>query len=225
MKKDSHTSNKLEVSNQAIARLIDHDSVSDTDPHSKFWAGAPSVIAANDAKGNLVPGHRTEIFLQWTGNNLYLLFVCPYEELNLKPDPSLTVESYELWNWDVAEVFIGDNFKNIRRYKEFEVSPQGEWVDLDVNLDNPPHEVGWVWQSGCEVAARIDAPQKVWYGFMRIPWLSIDSRPAAVDNELRINFYRGQGKEPNRKLIAWQPTNKATFHAPEAFGTLKLVAR
>jgi hypothetical protein len=37
--------------------------------------------------------------------------------------------------------FIGDDFKNIRRYKEFEVSPQGEWVDLDVNLDNPPHEV------------------------------------------------------------------------------------
>ena len=44
------------------------------------------------------------------------------------------IETNELWNWDVAEVFIGSDFKNIRRYKEFEVSPQAEWVDLDINL-------------------------------------------------------------------------------------------
>ena len=49
------------------------------------------------------------------------------------------IETNELWNWDVAEVFIGSDFKNIRRYKEFEVSPQAEWVDLDVNLDAPRH--------------------------------------------------------------------------------------
>ena len=133
------------------------------------------MVAEGDFYGHPIPGHRTEILLQWTPENLYLLFVCPYEQLHLKPNPNLAAETYELWNWDVAEVFIGADFQNIRRYKEFEVSPQGEWVDLDVNLDNPPHEVGWVWQSGCEVAARIDASQKIWYGFMRIPWLSIDS--------------------------------------------------
>ena len=49
------------------------------------------------------------------------------------------IETNELWNWDVAEVFIGSDFKNIRRYREFEVSPQAEWVDLDLNLDAPRH--------------------------------------------------------------------------------------
>ena len=136
-------------SNLAIATFTEHDFGPDTDPHSPFWAGACSVIAANNNLGLLVPGHETEILLQWSLQNLYLLFVCPYHELNLKPHPDLTRETYELWNWDVAEVFIGDDFQNIRRYKEFEVSPQGEWVDLDVNLDNPPHELGWIWESGC----------------------------------------------------------------------------
>jgi hypothetical protein len=211
-------------SNLAIARRADRDSGPDTDPQSRFWAGASSVTAANDNLGNPVPGHETEILIQWTRENLYLLFICPYRELNLKPDPNLNEETYELWNWDVAEVFVGADFKNIRRYKEFEVSPQGEWVDLDVNLDNPPHEVGWVWKSGCEAGARIDVARKTWYGFMRIPWAAIDSRPAAVGNELRINFYRGQGRAPNLMLIAWQPTGKPTFHVPESFGILKLAA-
>ena len=156
------------TSNQAIAGFINRESPPDTDPDSSFWSHAPRVIAEGDFYGNPIPGHRTEILLQWTQESLYLLFVCPYQELNLKLNPNLTDETYELWNWDVAEVFIGDGFKNIRRYKEFEVSPQGEWVDLDVNLDNPPHETGWVWKSGCEVAARIDAGPKIWYGFMRL---------------------------------------------------------
>jgi hypothetical protein len=209
---------------QAIASFSARESAPDTNPHSAFWLGATSVIAANDNLGNPVPGHETEILLQWTEQNFYLLFVCPYQELNLKPNPDLTAETYELWKWDVAEVFVGSDFENIRRYKEFEVSPQAEWVDLDVNLDNPPHEVGWVWQSGCQVAARINADEKIWYGFMSIPWPSIDTRSPAAGNELRINFFRAQGPAPDLKLIAWQPSHKPTFHAPESFGILKLAA-
>jgi hypothetical protein len=196
-----------------------------TDPHSSFWAGAASQIAANDNLGNPVYGHETEILIQWTQKNLYLLFICAFEELNLKPDPDLTAETYELWNWDVAEIFIGADFQNIRRYKEFEVSPQGEWVDLDVSLDNPPHEVGWVWKSGCEVAGRIDAAEKIWYGFMRIPWEAIDERNASVGNELRVNLFRCEGVGAERKLIAWRATGRPTFHAPEAFGILRLAGR
>lgn len=210
------------TNNQAIASFIDRESASDTDPNSSFWSGASRLFIEGDFYGHPIPAHRTEVLLQWSPNNLYLLFVCPYQQLNLKPNPNLKEETYELWNWDVAEVFIGDNFSNIRRYKEFEVSPQGEWVDLDVNLDNPPHEVGWVWQSGCEAAARIDAEQKIWYGFMRIPWPSIDKRSPVAGNELRINFYRCQGSDPDRKYITWQPVNRPAFHTPECFGTLKL---
>jgi hypothetical protein len=182
--------------NQAIAR-----SGPDTDPHSPFWRQAPSVFAASDTYGRIVPDHRTEIRTNWSLTSLYILFVCPYLELNLKPNPEIAAETYELWNWDVAEVFIGSDFQNIRRYKEFELSPQGEWVDLDIDLDRPRPEEGWLWSSRFEAAARIETSLRIWYGFMRIPYSAIDTRPAAAGN----------------------PSGSTTFHVPEMFGTLKLV--
>ena len=223
MESDSHTASTA-TGPLAIASFTLRESQPDTDPHSAFWSSASRVIAEGDFYGHPIRGHRTEVLLQWTPQNLYLLFLCPYEQLHLKPNPNLAAETYELWNWDVAEVFIGADFQNIRRYKEFEVSPQGEWVDLDVNLDNPPHEVGWVWESGCEVAARIDASEKIWYGFMRIPWLSIAPDPPTAGKEFRINFYRCQGSDPDRKYITWRPVHRPGFHTSEAFGILRLAA-
>jgi hypothetical protein len=58
---------------------------------------------------------------------------------------------------------------------------------------------------------------------MRIPYKSIDTRPAKAGSTLRINLYRSQGAKPQHVAIAWQPTHKATFHAPETFGTVELV--
>lgn len=199
------------------------DVAPESDPNSAFWRTAPAVFADRDSFGNLVPGHRTEVRSRWTTDNLYLLFICPYQQLNLKPDPSTDTETDRLWNWDVAEAFIGSDFQNIRQYKEFEVSPQGEWVDLDIDLDKPHHEGGWTWNSGFVVSARIDPEKKIWYACMRIPYKSIDTRKAEPGNKLRINLYRSQGPKAQHAAIAWQPTHKATFHAPEAFGVLDLV--
>jgi hypothetical protein len=208
----------------AVASFASVDSGPDTDPESAFWSGASRILAESDFYGNPVPDHRTEVLLRWTTTNFYVLFICPYQQLHLKPNPNLTAETYELWNWDVAEVFIGDDFTNIRRYKEFEISPQGEWVDLDVNLDNPPHETGWIWQSGMEAAATIDAPRNTWYGFMRIPWASISGQDPSAGDQFRTNFYRCQGSDPDRRYITWQPVHRASFHTPECFGILTLGA-
>jgi hypothetical protein len=194
----------------------------ETDPNSQFWRAAPAIIFRDDPFGKPIPGHRTEVRSRWTNQNLYFLFICQYEELNLKPDPRTDVETNRLWNWDVAEVFIGSDFQNIRKYKEFEVSPKGEWVDLDIDLNNPHHEDGWNWNSGFTVATRIDEPSKVWYACMRIPYSSVDAKAAVQGNILRVNFYRAQGPTSQHKAIAWQPTHQKTYHVPEAFGVLKL---
>ena len=212
------------IATQAIASFATSDSVEDTDPESAFWSDASRIVAESDFYGHPVPDHRTEILLQWTSGNLYALFVCPYQQLHLKPDPNLSAETYELWNWDVAELFIGDDFTNIRHYKEFEVSPQGEWVDLDVNLDNPPHEASWVWESGIQAAASIDASHNIWHAFMRIPWSSVSKRPPYAGNQFRVNFFRCQGSDPDRKYITWQPVHRPSFHTPECFGTLTLAS-
>ncbi|HLY20319.1 MAG TPA: carbohydrate-binding family 9-like protein [Bryobacteraceae bacterium] len=192
-------------------------------PMARQWKDTHGIFAENGPRGEAVPGHRTEIRSRWTRDNIYFLFICPYQVLNLKPNPSRTTETNLLWNWDVAEVFVGSDFKEITRYKEFEVSPQGEWVDLDIDRVKPLPEGGWLWNSGFGTQARIDARHKVWYGEMRIPLRSIDPRPPAEGLEMRINFYRCQGREPGRKFIAWQPTGEANFHVPQAFGLLKLV--
>ena len=210
-------------SDQIESKQARRDVSADTDPNSDFWRGVAPILAERDGSGNLVPGYRTEIRSRWTSRNLYFLFICPYEQLNLKPEPRTDTETNELWKWDVAEVFIGSDFKNIRRYKEFEISPQGEWIDLDIDLDAPRHEDGWVWNSGFQASARIDQANKTWYGFMRIPYAAVDTRAAAAGNTLRVNFFRSQGARPNHKAIVWQPTHRPTFHVPEVFGTLRLV--
>lgn len=162
----------------------------DLNPTSPFWRATSPVYLEKDTFGKLVPRYRTEVRTRWTKNNIYFLFVCPYQQLYLKPSPTPQQETNQLWNWDVAEVFIGSDFKDIQRYKEFEVSPQAEWIDLDIDLHKPHHEDGWTWNSGFEVKARIDAASHTWYAAMRIPFTSIDPRPAAPGNTLRINLFR-----------------------------------
>jgi hypothetical protein len=199
------------------------DMVLNTNPASLFWSQATPTFAEKDKNGSVLPGYRTEIRSRWTSKYLYFLFTCPYEELFLKPKPATRTETNQLWNWDVAEVFLGSDFSNIKRYKEFEMSPQGEWIDLDIDLNKPHHEDGWTWNSGFKVAARIDKTSKIWYGAMRIPWPALSVAPPSTGKTFRVNFFRGQGPKTNHKDIAWQPTRSETFHVPERFGSLQLV--
>jgi Carbohydrate family 9 binding domain-like len=196
-----------------------------TNPASSFWQGGHAVYAERDTHGKPLPRYRTTIHSRWTKDNLYFLFICPYETLNLKPDPNTLTDTFQLWDWDVAEVFIGSDFQNIRRYKEFEVSPQSEWVDLDIDLTKPHHEEGWKWNSGFQVSARIDRAAKTWYAAMRIPFAAIDQRSPTEGNTFRINLFRAQGPPSQRKYIVWQPTMSDSFHVPERFGILKLASR
>ena len=193
----------------------------EADPASVVWAGAPRVLARMDKAGLPIDGPPTEIRSRWTTEHLYLLYSCPYTELNLKPDPITSGETPRLWNWDVAEAFIGSDYERIGSYKEFQVSPQGEWVDLAIDRDNPKGQEGARWNSGYSVVARIDAPARVWYGMMRIPFRAIDSRPPQIGRELRIGLFRISGVNL-KQHHTWRPTRAATFHVPQAFGTLRL---
>jgi Carbohydrate family 9 binding domain-like len=209
--------------NTFYSSYVAHDVELETDPQSPFWQHALSVYAEVDNHGRPISKYRTRISSRWTKNNLYLLFECPYKELYLKSSPNVMEETYGLWNWDVAELFIGSDFHNIRQYKEFEVSPQREWVDLDINLDLPDHTEGWKWNSGFQVAARIDPKAKIWYGAMRIPFASLDQRRPAAGNTFRANLFRSQGPPDHRTSITWRAPMSDTFHVPENFGLLKLV--
>lgn len=208
-------------SQEARSSYAAQNSMPEANPHSEFWENAPALIMTNDAYGRKVSGHWTEIRSRWTKNNLYFLFLCHYEELHLKPEPDVTAKTDALWNWDVAEVFIGSNADPVHRYKEFEVSPQGEWLDWDVNLEKADKVNDHSWRSGIQVAVRIAREKKIWYGCMQIPFPCIEKVQPAAGNTLRINFFRSQG--PKHVELAWRPSLQPSFHVPERFGTLRLV--
>ena len=194
----------------------------DPNPTREEWADAPRVFAKFDRAGQPIPGPATEIRSRWTREHLYLLYICPYTELNLKPDPRPTVETPGLWNWDVAEAFIGSGVDRITRYKEFQVSPQSEWVDLDIDREDSQGQAGMNWNSGYTVKGRVDARARIWYGAMCIPFAAIDTRPPQKGRELRIGLYRIAGVDSSRRFYAWRPTGQTSFHVPQAFGTLRL---
>jgi hypothetical protein len=207
----THSQNKgILISQRAKA-----DFALTADPNAPQWKSVTGVVTEISRRGEHVPNHRTEIRSVWTPKNLYLLFICQYEELNLKSNPSTTTETNKLWEWDVAEAFIGTDFNDIKHYTEYQVSPQGEWVDLDIDRKPTPAKHDVEWNSGYEVKARIDSDKKVWYGAMRIPMDKLGL-------EMRANFYRIQGPPANRKFINWQPVNNDSYHTPEAFGILRL---
>jgi hypothetical protein len=212
-------------SDQAVTESVraDQDVALTLDPQAAFWRDARPVFFETNKFGKPVSHFRVEVRTRWTAKNIYVLFISPFEELHLKPNPDTKKETNELWNWDVAEVFIGSDFKNIRHYKEFEVSPQGEWVDLDIDLGKPHHEDGWTWNSGIEVMARADSVNHIWRAAMRIPFSSIDTRPPQPGNTLRINFFLSEGPPSNHRELAWQAPMSDTFHVPEKFGLLRLV--
>lgn len=206
-----------------VAKRANSDFELSADPDAPQWKDIKGVLAVNDAYGRPVPGYRTVIKARWTRKNLYVLFVCPYKELFPKPGAATTDhETPNLWEWDVAEMFLGGDFNHINRYREFQVSPRGEFVDLDIDSSDFKGAQGMKWDSGFKVKARIDRDKKVWYGEMRIPLASIDKRPVVTGNEYRVNFYRLQGPKPDRVQIAWRPTNHRSYHIPESFGRLIL---
>jgi hypothetical protein len=210
-------------SGSIISYAANSDTELTADPASPLWRAASGVVADHDNMGLPLMKNKMEVRSRWTSRNLYLLFVCDFDSLNLKPQPNPREETNGLWNWDVAEAFIGDDFQNISRYKEFEVSPVGEWVDLDIDRSRQGEDsTAWRWNSGFKVKSRIDQAKKVWYAEMRIPFEAISRKPAEPGLKLRINLYRCAGKEPQRSLVTWRPTHAPSFHEPKSFGKLEL---
>ncbi|MGI8990105.1 MAG: carbohydrate-binding family 9-like protein [Bryobacteraceae bacterium] len=205
-----------------VSRHADADFTVTADPDAKQWKDTSGVFADRGPQGQKLPVPPTEFRSRWTAENIYFLFICPYRNLYLKSDPVTDRETNKLWDWDVAEVFIGTDPAHIRRYKEFEVSPQEEWVDLDIDRDSPKPDAGLKWDSGFQMKARIDRERKIWYAEMRIPMKSLGLSKPEQGEEMRVNLYRIEGGPPNRILISWQPTGARSFHVPEAFGKLRL---
>src|SRR5690348_2654411 len=87
-----------------LSRHATADFVLTADPSAASWKGVEGIFMQNGPKGESFPDHRTEVRSRWTKDNVYFLFVCPYDVLHLKPNANTKNETNKLWDWDVAEV-------------------------------------------------------------------------------------------------------------------------
>jgi len=205
-------------------RHVDGSPALSLDPASPVWRDAASTAIVRDCSRTLdYPDLTTEVRGFWTDSHLYLFFICPYRSLNVFRPTQPDAPRRGLWDRDVVEVFLGDDWRNIRHYREFEVAPTGDWIDLAIDLDRPDGDRGW--RSGWKTAARIDEHAKIWYAATQVPLRSITEAQVTPGTRWRANLYRidGDGPDPQRRFMCWQPTcvvNRDPNHVPEHFGTL-----
>lgn len=194
------------------------------DPGDKAWSKASLQSMWKDCSRKIdYPHLKTAVRAFWTDQDLYLLFECPYTVLNLFLPPDNSKERVGLWDKDVVEMFLGDDWTNIRRYREFEIAPTGDWIDLAIDLDHESYD--HTWRSGWQTKARIDTGGNKWYAAARIPLSAVSSKKVQAGTKWRMNLYRieGVGTDPQRHFLCWQPTcvqNRDPNHVPEHFGTL-----
>lgn len=195
-----------------------------TDPHSATWAHAASAWIEKDCTQVVdYPKLKTEVRGFWTDTDLYLLFVAPYTELNLWLPPDPSKDRIKLWDRDVVEFFLGDDWTDIKHYREFEIAPTGDYIDLAIDLRHEKYEPDW--NSGWQRLGRIDETNRIWYAAARVPLKSVSEQPVKPGTKWRANLYRieGLGEDPLRHFMCWQPTcviNRDPNHVPENFGTI-----
>jgi alpha-galactosidase len=206
------------IQSEIIAHQVSSEIRLDAANSAPEWQSAPPVRFHSDWQGkNPDPALETEVRVLWSPRFLYLRFVCRYRELFVFEDSEPNGRHDHLWDRDVAEAFLQPEPSVERHYKEFEIAPNGMWIDLDIS----PSGLAAL-KSGLTRSVHVDAQRKIWTAELAIPLRRVT---AQFDSKKvwRANFYRVEGKAEPRQYLAWQPTHtpQPNFHVPKAFGTLR----
>jgi hypothetical protein len=182
-------------------------------PTSIEWNQASPVTFCHDWRGeNADPQRETEARMLWSGTHLFIRFLCRYREIYAKEGSNRRRD--ELWTEDVAEIFIQRGTDETQRYREFEISPKGDWLDLEINARQRSFLL-------CDLIARTTCDTEKWIAELAIPMNALT--PLFDPSEIwRLNLFRIEGREPKRFYSAWHPTHtpQPDFHVPEQFGEL-----
>lgn len=187
-------------------------------PEKVAWEKAPAYSYDQDWKGeNADPERATEVRLLWSPETLFLSFHCKYKTIYVFPDARPDGWRYELWERDVAETFLQPDATDPFVYREFEVSPNGYWIDLAVS-----HGKIEELHSGLKRRVVMDEKAKTWTAELAIPMKALTTQ-FDPKHAWRANFYRIEGETEPRFYSAWSPTYspKPSFHVPSRFGTLE----
>jgi hypothetical protein len=211
---------------ETSARRARAEFVPDGNVLKSAWNDARWKEFDHDASGKShYPELQTRVACLWTPANIYVAFSARYDSLYVYEGEQSAVERWRLWERDVVEVFVNPQPDRVNHYYEFEVAPNNQWIDLEIDKDkNPFNDASW--DSHFAHAVRVDSKSRTWTTEMRIPVSAMKIDAIQRGAEWRINFFRaaGAGDEQHRKFLAWSiiPDGK-TFHVPTRFGILKFV--
>jgi len=208
---------KLTAEKKAVAVRMPELPDDEGFPRPSSWELAAPLHFDADWQGkNADPERDTEVRLLWTPETLFLRFRAKYRVINVFSDSGADGRRDQLWDRDVTEVFLQPDPSQLRRYKEFEVSPNGFWIDLDI-APGQKHDL----KSGLRRRVVLNEATKTWVAEMALPMNCLVEHfdPAA---RWKVNFYRIEGATEPRFYSAWRPTRTPApnFHVPEAFGEL-----
>jgi len=187
-------------------------------PPGTAWEQAPAIRYERDWTGeNPDPQRATGVRLLWTTETLFIRFHCAYRNITVFADARADGWRYELWDRDVAETFLQPDSTDPFKYLEFEVSPNGYWIDLAVS-----HGKIEELHSGMRRRVVIDEKAQTWTAELAIPMRSLTGK-FDPKSPWRANFFRIEGEKEPRFYSAWSPTRspKPNFHVPSAFGVLE----
>jgi len=211
---------------EILSRFSREDFVPDGDVNKNAWREAEWVRFDHDMSGTRhYPQAETRVASRWTATRVYFAFWCRYSTLNIYEGEDTAKERWELWKRDVVEVFMNPEPERVPHYYEFEVAPNNQWIDLEIDKGKTPFNDA-AWDSHFEHATRIDSKNHVWTCEMRIPISAMNAAAPKPGTEWRVNFFRadGPGDDAQRRFMAWStiPEGK-TFHVPTRFGILRFI--
>ncbi len=172
------------------------------------------------------PGLETTVSCARTADALFVVFRAHLKDIRYPPGegPQRKTKTLRLWEQsDVLELFLGRRARSTRSYGEFQVAPDGRWLDTRVRIVGTDLHLDTAWDSGLEVKSFVAQEQRMWRAALKIPWRSLcDGDPAS--DVWEGNIYRACGREQGNELLAWSPTGfgEGCFHRPEKFGKFEL---
>ena len=208
----------MDSNTEIVAVKINEDIQVDSRNPAAAWQQSEPISFCSDWQGeNPDPGLETEVRALWSATDLYLRFTCRYRQLFVFEDCDPNGRRDHLWDRDVAEAFLQPEPSPERYYKEFEVAPNGMWIDLDIT----PSGLADL-KSGMARSVHVDELNRIWVAELKLPFRSLlrEFDPRKV---WRANFYRIEGRTEPRQYMAWHPTftPQPNFHVPQAFGRLR----
>ena len=164
---------------------------------------------------------KTAVRLLWSKQKLYVAYECFDNRIQDMKYRKRNKDDMESWLDSSIEVFLNPSGDR-RNYFQFIVNPSGALADFAIKTIEGQKDLDASWDSGAEVAVKINAGS--WVVEMAIPFkpMNFEGREnsTVVANFCRSRYLKSDGTAT--QLQTWSPLLTRGFHDLEKFGTVRL---